>query len=52
MLQIAVIGTGNIGGRLAKVWAHAGHRIYLGTRNPLNDSIRSLVQHPKQILFC
>jgi hypothetical protein len=44
MLQIAVIGTGNIGGRLAKVWAHAGHRIYLGTRNPLNDSIRSLVQ--------
>jgi hypothetical protein len=32
-MNIAIIGTGNIGGTLAKAWARAGHRIYLGVRN-------------------
>ncbi len=43
LMNIAIIGTGNIGGRLAKSWMEHGHRIYLGTRNPLNTSVRSLV---------
>lgn len=42
-MNIAIIGTGNIGGGLCKAWMRAGHRIFLGTRNPLNDSVRALV---------
>lgn len=33
-MNIAVIGTGNVGGTLAKKWAQAGHIITLGVRNP------------------
>lgn len=32
-MNIAIIGTGNIGGTLAKAWAKAGHRVILGVRN-------------------
>ena len=42
-MNIAIIGSGNIGGRLAKSWMKKGHRVYLGTRNPLSTAIRSLV---------
>ena len=41
-MNIAVIGTGNIGGRLARVWAGKGHRVFLGTRDPGSEKIRSL----------
>lgn len=32
-MNIAVIGTGNVGGALARGFARAGHRVYLGVRN-------------------
>jgi len=32
-MKIAVIGTGNVGGALARKWARAGHRVTLGVRN-------------------
>lgn len=32
-MQIAIIGTGNVGGALAKKWAQAGHKVFLGVRN-------------------
>jgi predicted dinucleotide-binding enzyme len=49
-MNIAVIGTGNIGGRLAKVWAAKGHRIFLGTRNLLDVKVVNLVAaHPENI---
>jgi predicted dinucleotide-binding enzyme len=32
-MQIAIIGTGNVGGALARAWARAEHRIFLGARN-------------------
>ena len=32
-MNIAVIGTGNVGGALATQWAKAGHRIHLGVRD-------------------
>jgi predicted dinucleotide-binding enzyme len=41
-MNIAVIGSGNIGGRLAGVWASRGHRIFLGTRNPGEEKIKRL----------
>lgn len=42
-MKIAVIGSGNIGGRLASVWASKGHRVYLGTRNPGEERIKRLI---------
>ena len=33
-LTIAVVGTGNIGGTLARAWAAAGHRVVLTSRHP------------------
>lgn len=49
-MNIAIIGTGNIGGRLAKTWANKGHRIFLGTRFPQEDKIKSIVAvSPKTI---
>ena len=42
-MNIAVVGTGNIGGRLARVWAGNGHRIFLGTRNANDEKILALL---------
>jgi hypothetical protein len=33
-LRIGIIGTGNIGGALARLWAAAGHEIVISSRNP------------------
>src|SRR5262245_26604140 len=43
-LKIGIIGTGNIGGALAKHWAKAGHEIVIASRHPeqLNDLAKSL----------
>jgi hypothetical protein len=41
-MQIAVIGTGNVGGALAKAWARAGHRIFLGVRNLQDRKVLAL----------
>lgn len=35
-MKIAIIGSGNVGGALAKKWAQAGHEIIIGTRDPQN----------------
>lgn len=32
-MNIAIIGSGNVGGALATSWAKKGHRIFLGTRD-------------------
>ncbi len=49
-MTIAVIGTGNIGGRLAAVWASKGHRVILGTRDPSSEKLRPLIaQYPERI---
>jgi predicted dinucleotide-binding enzyme len=43
-LKIGIIGTGHIGGALARHWAKAGHEIVLASRHPekLNDMAKSL----------
>ncbi len=35
-MKIAIIGTGNVGGALAKQWSKAGHQITLGVRDVNN----------------
>jgi len=43
-LKIGIIGTGNIGGNLAKLWAKAGHELVISSRHPeqLQELARSL----------
>src|SRR6186713_2747291 len=43
-LKIGIIGTGNIGGNLAKLWAKAGHELVISSRHPeqLEELARSL----------
>ena len=36
-MQIAVIGTGRIGGTLGQKWRRAGHEVQYGSRNPRGD---------------
>lgn len=43
-MNIAILGTGNIGSTLGKKWAKAGHTVYFGTRNPQKSEIQSLVK--------
>lgn len=40
---IAIIGTGNVGSTLGKIWAAAGHTIIYGSRTPDASRVRNLV---------
>jgi predicted dinucleotide-binding enzyme len=42
MADIAVIGSGSIGGTLAGKWTAAGHTVTLGARDPAEPAIRDL----------
>ena len=43
-MKIAIIGAGNVGGTLGRVWAKKGHDICFGVRHPQDDKTRQLVQ--------
>jgi predicted dinucleotide-binding enzyme len=45
-MQIAIIGTGNVGGTLAVKWAEAGHQIHLGVRDTGNFKGSDLLDKP------
>jgi predicted dinucleotide-binding enzyme len=54
-MDIAIIGTGNIGSTLARHWAKAGHRIIFGSRNPADaatkpvaDEVGATVTSPEE----
>lgn len=36
-MHIAILGAGNVGSNLGKLWAAQGHRIYYGVRDPQSD---------------
>jgi predicted dinucleotide-binding enzyme len=40
-MQLAILGTGNIGGNLGQVLAAKGHQIYYGARNPASPKTRA-----------
>ncbi len=46
-MNIAIIGTGNVGGALAERWAKAGHTIRLGVRDTAAFKGRELLDLPK-----
>ncbi|HKJ68702.1 MAG TPA: NAD(P)-binding domain-containing protein [bacterium] len=41
-MKIGIIGTGNIGGTLAKLWADAGHQVMVSSRHP--EQLTGLVE--------
>jgi predicted dinucleotide-binding enzyme len=43
-MNIAILGTGNIGSTLGKKWIKAGHTVYFGTRNPQKPETQTLVK--------
>ena len=45
-MNIAIIGTGNVGGALATKWANKGHTIYLGVRDTTNFKGKELLANP------
>lgn len=49
-MNIAIIGIGNIGGALARGWAKAGHRIYLGVRDTQSPKAKALASFSKNIM--
>jgi 8-hydroxy-5-deazaflavin:NADPH oxidoreductase len=48
-MKIAIIGHGNVGGALAKVWAKAGHEIRIGVRHSNDDKATFLEQNYSNI---
>jgi predicted dinucleotide-binding enzyme len=42
-VKIAVIGTGNIGGTIARKWGAAGHQIIFGARDPSKNEVQVAV---------
>lgn len=49
-MNIAIIGTGNVGGALATKWAHKGHRIFLGVKDNKQFKGKELLQNPNTSL--
>jgi 8-hydroxy-5-deazaflavin:NADPH oxidoreductase len=43
-LKIAVIGAGNVGGALGKLWAAKGHNVVFGVRDPQGSKILQLLK--------
>jgi len=42
-MRVAVIGSGKIGGTLAKHWGAAGHQVIVGARDPSKAEVQSLL---------
>ena len=45
-MQIAIIGSGNVGGALATKWANKGHEIFLGVRDVNSFKGKDLLLNP------
>lgn len=43
-MNMAIIGSGQIGGTLGRAWAKKGHRVTFGSRDPQGDRIRALLE--------
>lgn len=50
-MNIAIIGTGNVGGALATKWAEAGHHIHLGVRDISSFKGKSLLENQHTTLM-
>ena len=48
-MKIAIIGTGNVGGSLAKRFAEVGHKVLLGARDTTSEKVQALLTHHSAI---
>lgn len=44
LMNIAILGSGNVGGTLGERWAKVGHHVVFGSRHPTSQKIRDLVK--------
>jgi 8-hydroxy-5-deazaflavin:NADPH oxidoreductase len=51
MMNITIIGTGNVGGALATNWSKKGHNIYLGVQDESNFKGQSLLKNANTFVF-
>jgi len=42
-MKIAILGAGNVGGALGKIWAAKGHSIFFGVPDPKSEKMHALV---------
>ncbi|BAY97351.1 NADP oxidoreductase coenzyme f420-dependent [Tolypothrix tenuis PCC 7101] len=42
-MKIGILGAGNIGGNLGKIWAAKGHEIFFAVREPHSDKVKALL---------
>lgn len=45
-MNIAIIGSGNVGGALATAWSKKGHQIFIGVRDKTNFKGKELLSNP------
>lgn len=50
-MNIAIIGTGNVGGALAGQWSKAGHRIHLGVKDTDNFKGKALLSNANTMAY-
>jgi len=43
-MKIAIIGAGNVGGNLGKLWTAKGHGVTFGVRDPLSPKVKALLK--------
>lgn len=43
-MEIAIIGAGDVGGTLGRLWIKKGHHIMFGVRNPQSHNVRNLIR--------
>ena len=43
-MDIAILGTGRVGGALGSRWAQKGHQIIYGVRDPNSDEVQSVLE--------
>lgn len=51
-MNIAIIGSGNVGGTLAQQWINAGHTVLIGAKFPLSDKNITLATRIGEDRFC
>lgn len=44
LMNIGIIGAGNIGAALGKIWVSKGHSVIFGVRNPLSPRIQTILE--------
>ncbi len=48
-MRLAIIGAGNVGGKLGTAWAQkAGHEIFFGVRYPASDQTQAVLLHRRE----